>query len=176
MTKTLINKFVTHRTEGFREHAPADAPLHRELAAQLRLKLDGEVRFDEGTRALYATDSPDYRQTPVGVVLPRHKQDVIETIALCRQFGAPLTSRGAGASLAGQCCNVSVILDFSKYMRRIPELDPAKKRARVEPGVILDQLRNAAEEHHLTFGSDTSTHSYAALAGAAALFLWTRRR
>jgi FAD/FMN-containing dehydrogenase/Fe-S oxidoreductase len=151
--------------KGVHGHAPAHARLHQELSAELRRHIEGEVRFDEGSRALYATDSSNYRQTPVGVVIPRHKQDVINAIAICRQFGAPITSRGGGTSLAGQCCNVAVILDFSKYMRRITELDPARKRARVEPGVILDQLRNAAEEYHLTFGSDTSTHQYATLGG-----------
>ncbi|MGN6386706.1 MAG: FAD-binding oxidoreductase, partial [Verrucomicrobiota bacterium] len=86
------------------------------LAAKLRKQISGEVRFDHGSRALYATDGSNYRQTPIGVVIPKSKEDVIATVALCREFGAPITSRGCGTSLAGQCCNVAVIIDFTKYM------------------------------------------------------------
>src|SRR4051812_11870561 len=93
------------------------------LAQKLGRKIKGEVRFDDGSRALYATDSSNYRQTPIGVVIPRDKEDVEETFAVCREFGAPITSRGGGTSLAGQCCNVAVILDYSKYMNRILEID-----------------------------------------------------
>jgi FAD/FMN-containing dehydrogenase len=135
------------------------------LAQKLRRKLKGEVRFDDGSRALYATDSSNYRQTPIGVVLPCDAEDVMETLALCREFNAPITSRGGGTSLAGQCCNVAVIMDFSKYMNRILELDPKKRLARVQPGLIFDDLRHATEPHHLTFGSDTSTHHWCTLGG-----------
>ncbi|HEY8291971.1 MAG TPA: FAD-linked oxidase C-terminal domain-containing protein, partial [Thermomicrobiales bacterium] len=135
------------------------------LAAQLRLRIEGEVRFDDGDRALYATDSSNYRQVPIGVVLPRTKEDVIETIALCRRHGAPVLARGGGTSLAGQTCNVAVVLDFSKYMDRVVSLDPDKKEARVLPGVVLDTLRDAAERHHLTFGPDPATHDHCTLGG-----------
>src|SRR5580704_2227203 len=91
------------------------------LAEALLSEVRGEVRFDRGTRALYATDGSNYRQVPIGVVLPRDADDVLATVAMCRQFGAPLLCRGGGTSLAGQCCNVAVILDFSKYMARILE-------------------------------------------------------
>jgi len=100
------------------------------LAEALRAQVAGEVRFDRGTRALYATDGSNYRQVPIGVVLPRDADDVIATVALCREFGAPLLCRGGGTSLAGQCCNVAVILDFSKYMASILEIDPARRIAR----------------------------------------------
>lgn len=135
------------------------------LAADLRAKLSGEVRFDDGARALYATDGSNYRQVPIGVVIPRDNDDVLETIAACRRFGAPILGRGCGTSLAGQCCNVAVILDFSKYMHRIFELDPEQMLARVQPGVVLDWLRDAAEEHHLTFPPDPSTHAHCTLGG-----------
>src|SRR5271165_3385859 len=82
------------------------------LASALSRQVRGDVRFDNGTRALYATDGSNYRQVPIGVVLPRDAEDVITAIALCREFGAPLLCRGGGTSLAGQCCNVTVILDF----------------------------------------------------------------
>jgi FAD/FMN-containing dehydrogenase/Fe-S oxidoreductase len=142
--------------------APVDAS---GLAEALGKQIRGEVRFDRGSRALYATDGSNYRQVPIGVVLPRDVDDVLATVALCREFGAPLLCRGGGTSLAGQCCNVAVILDFSKYMARILEIDPARRIARVQPGVVLDHLRAAAEKHHLTFGPDPASHDRCTLGG-----------
>src|SRR6201997_2482501 len=121
------------------------------LHAALRTQGRGEVKFDNGSRALYATDGSNYRQVPIGVVLPSDADDVIAAIAVCREFGAPLLCRGGGTSLAGQCCNVAVVLDFSRHMANILEIDPDRRMARVQPGVVLDTLRNAAEKHHLTF-------------------------
>ena len=144
------------------KHAHVDAAA---LAAALRSRIEGEVRFDDSSRALYATDGSSYRQVPIGVVLPRHVDDVLATVAICREYGAPVLSRGGGTSLAGQCCNVAVILDFSKYMAGILEIDPARRIARVQPGVILDHLRNAAEKFHLTFAPDPATHDRCTLGG-----------
>ncbi|HEY6085902.1 MAG TPA: FAD-linked oxidase C-terminal domain-containing protein [Nitrospira sp.] len=135
------------------------------LAHALRDALDGEVRFDDGSRALYATDGSNYRQVPIGVVIPRTVEDVVTTVALCRQFGAPILSRGGGTSLAGQTCNVAVVMDFSKYVNRLLELDPECRKARVEPGLVLDVLRDAAERHRLTFAPDPSTHNHCTLGG-----------
>src|SRR5690242_6099456 len=135
------------------------------LAAELKGEIQGEVRFDEGSRALYATDGSNYRQVPIGVVIPKSVDDVIATVAACRKHGAPVLSRGGGTSLAGQCCNVAVVMDMSKYLNRILELDPEKKTARVEPGCVLDNLRDAAEKHHLTFAPDPSTHTHNTLGG-----------
>jgi FAD/FMN-containing dehydrogenase/ferredoxin len=135
------------------------------LAEALRAQIRCEIRFDRGTRALYSTDGSNYRQVPIGVVLPRDDDDVLTTVALCREFGAPLLCRGGGTSLAGQCCNVAVILDFSKYMARILEIDPARRIARVQPGVVLDTLLAAAEKHHLTFAPDPATHDRCTLGG-----------
>ncbi len=123
------------------------------------------MRFDDGSRALYATDGSSYRQVPIGVVVPRDADDVIATIALAREFGAPILCRGGGTSLAGQCANVAVVLDLSKYMAGILEIDPGRRVARVQPGVILDHLRAAAEKHHLTFGPDPATHDRCTLGG-----------
>ena len=95
-----------------------------ELARELARVVKGEVRFDPGSRALYATDGSNYRQIPIGLVVPRDADDVIATVAVCRKFGAPVLARGAGTSLAGQCCNVAVVLDFTKYMNQILEIDP----------------------------------------------------
>ncbi len=137
----------------------------RELAAELSHRLRGEVRFDGGSRALYATDASNYRQVPIGVVLPRDREDVLETIAACRRHGAPILSRGGGTSLAGQCCNAAVVMDFSKYVHRILGVDPDRRTAVVEPGVVLDRLRSAAAPHGLTFGPDPATHSHCTLGG-----------
>ena len=135
------------------------------LARALSDRVRGEVRFDEGSRALYATDGSNYRQVPIGVVLPRDLDDVVHTVAAAREFGAPVLSRGGGTSLAGQCCNVAVVMDFSKYMRRVLEIDPGRRLARVEPGCVLDDLRHAAEAHGLTFGPDPATHTHCTLGG-----------
>src|SRR5687767_14776036 len=86
----------------------------RALADELRAELRGEVRFDAGSRALYATDASNYRQVPIGVVLPRDRDDVIATVAACRRHGAPLLARGGGTSIPGQCCNVAVVMDLSR--------------------------------------------------------------
>jgi FAD/FMN-containing dehydrogenase/Fe-S oxidoreductase len=135
------------------------------LEAELRRQLDGEVRFDGGSRALYATDGSNYRQVPIGVVIPRHKTDVSATIEVCRQFGAPVLSRGGGTSLAGQCCNVAVVMDMSKFLHGVLALDVEGRRARVLPGTVLDVLRDAAKTHDLTFGPDPSTHNHCTLGG-----------
>ncbi len=136
-----------------------------QLAGEIAANLRGEVRFDEGTRALYATDASNYRQVPIGVVFPRDAEDVIRTVAISRAFGAPILGRGGGTSLAGQCCNVAVVIDFSKYMHGIMEIDPDRRLARVQPGVVLDSLQTAAAEFGLTFAPDPSTHMNCTLGG-----------
>src|SRR5579862_8282597 len=104
---------------------PADAfPEAAALEQELKRSVKGEVRFDRGSRALYASDASNYRQIPIGLVVPRDDEDVIAAVAACRKFGAPVLARGAGTSLAGQSCNVAVVLDFTKYMHRILEIDP----------------------------------------------------
>src|SRR5215469_4267793 len=135
------------------------------LARDLKNELRGEVRFDAGSRALYATDGSNYRQVPIGVVVPRDLDDVVATVSIARKFGAPLLNRGGGTSLAGQCCNVAICIDWTKYLHKIVELDPARKFARVEPGCVLDDLRNAANHHGLTFGPDPATHNHCTLGG-----------
>jgi FAD/FMN-containing dehydrogenase len=137
----------------------------RGLQTALSRAIEGEVRFDDGSRALYATDASNYRQVPIGVVVPRTIEDVVRAVAACREFGAPVLPRGGGTSLCGQCCNVAVVIDFTKYLHRIDELDPHRRYAWVQPGVVLDDLRNAAEEFHLTFGPDPSTHNHNTLGG-----------
>ena len=135
------------------------------LAGALRARLRGEVRFDNGSRALYATDGSNYRQVPIGVVFPHDADDVLAATATCREFGAPLLCRGGGTSLAGQCCNVGVVLDFTRHMGKILEIDPERRIARVQPGVVLDHLRNAAEKYHLTFAPDPASHDRCTIGG-----------
>ena len=154
-----------HSLPSSHAHARERFALSDELERTLRETVRGEVRFDAGSRALYATDSSNYRQIPIGLVIPADEADVDATLAACRAVGAPILPRGAGTSLAGQCCNVAVVLDFSKYLNRIVSLDPQQKVARVQPGIVLDRVRDASEVHHLTFAPDPATHSRCTLGG-----------
>src|SRR3981189_3254650 len=95
-----------------------------ELENELKRVVNGEVRFDRGSRALYAAGRSNSPQIPSGLVVPRDEEDVIATVAACRKYSAPVLPRGAGTSLAGQCCNVAVVLDFTKYMNKILETNP----------------------------------------------------
>ena len=136
------------------------------LASDLRDRVRGEVRFDAGTRAIYAHDSSNYRQVPFGVVIPKDADDAVAAVEVCRKHGTPILPRGCGTSLSGETTNVAVVLDTSKYMREIIEIDPDKKIARVQPGVVRDQLSDLTDErYNLFFAPDTSTHAYATLGG-----------
>lgn len=145
-----------------RPDLPLDA---KELADELAASISGEVRFDGGSRSMYATDASNYRQIPIGVVIPRTVDDMLKTLEICRKHDAPVLARGGGTSLCGQTCNAAVVIDTSKYLNRVLSVDPHNKLARVEPGVICDVLRQAAEAHHLTFGPDPATHSRCTLGG-----------
>ena len=138
---------------------------HRVLEALLKKTLRGDVRFGMGSRALYAADASNYRQLPVGVIMPRDAADVEAGLAACRAVGAAVLPRGAGTSVAGQCANVAVVFDYSRYMHRLVSIDPAARVAVVEPGIALDRLRDAAELHHLTYAPDPATHSRCTLGG-----------
>ncbi|MGN6663065.1 MAG: FAD-binding and (Fe-S)-binding domain-containing protein [Solirubrobacterales bacterium] len=138
----------------------------RALKQALKDSVKGEVRFDLGTRAIYSHDSSNYRQPPLGVVLPRDAEDVVAAVAACREHGAPVLPRGCATSLSGATANVALVIDTSKYMREIVEIDPERRIARVQPGVIRDQLAEVTEpRHNLTFAPDTSTHEYATFGG-----------
>lgn len=162
-----MNTFHSLEPLPLSSHAkPVDSFLQAaELESELKRTVKGEVRFDRGSRAMYASDASNYRQIPIGLVVPRDDEDVMAAVAACRLFRAPVLPRGAGTSLAGQSCNVAVVLDFTKYMNRILELDPDRKFARVQPGVVLDTLRNRAEQHQLTFAPDPSTHNRCTIGG-----------
>jgi len=151
----------------FRTPPRAQMRLDRErLEKELRGHVTGEVRFSPGDRALYTTGGSNYRQLPIGIVIPRTIDDVVATVAVCRELGAPVLAKGGGTSLAGQSCNVAVVLDFSKYLNEIVEIDPGRRLARIQPGLILDHLRKPAQdEHGLTYGPDPSTHDHCTLGG-----------
>ena len=156
MLKILTAPSPNSRTDAVNAVVDLDtAGLERELHGAVR----GEVRFDRGTRAMYSTDASNYRQVPVAVVVPRDSDDVVAALAICRRFGAPVVSRGGGTSLAGETCNAAVVIDFSKYMNAIVEIDWERKTARVQPGLVNDDLRDRAEERHLTWGPDPATHN-----------------
>src|SRR3981189_2555979 len=122
-----------------------------ELEKELKQAVRGEVRFDRGSRALYATDGSNYRQIPIGLVVPRDDADVVAAVAACRKYGAPVLARGAGTKVKGQCCNVAVGLDFTKYMNRILELNRHERFCRGQRANVLDRCKNRAEMHQLTF-------------------------
>ena len=119
------------------------------LRRDLRAAIEGEVRFDAGSRALYATDLSIYRQVPIGVVVPRTADDVVKTVELCCAYGAPVLGRGAGTSLVGQCTNEAVVLDCSKYLNRILELDPEPGSIRLRTQEAALRLEDAVEKHPL---------------------------
>ncbi|MFA9432093.1 FAD-binding and (Fe-S)-binding domain-containing protein [Egicoccus sp. AB-alg2] len=144
---------------------PADEATRQALAFALRREVAGEVRFDPGSRHLFATDASNYRHVPLGVVTPRHADDVAATLAVCRDAGVPVTMRGAGTSLAGQATNTGVVLDVSRHLDRIEWVDPDARLARVEPGVVLAALQAAAAPHGLAFGPDPSTADRCTLGG-----------
>lgn len=138
------------------------------LAADLRTAVRGEVRFDAGSKALYASDASNYRQVPLGVVVPADADDLVAALGVCRRFDVPFLTRGGGTSQNGQCVNVAVVADTSKYFNRVVSVDPVAKAAVVEPGVVCDTLRDAAEAHGLTFAPDPATHSRCTLGGMIA--------
>jgi FAD/FMN-containing dehydrogenase/Fe-S oxidoreductase len=137
----------------------------RELERDLAERVDGEVRFDAGTRGAYSTDASNFRQVPIGVVLPRSVAAATEAVAVCRSHGVPLLSRGGGTSLAGQCTNTAVVIDWSKYCSRLVGVDPEERTCTVEPGIVLDVLNDQLKEYGLRFGPEPATHMNCAIGG-----------
>ncbi|MDY5584831.1 MAG: FAD-binding and (Fe-S)-binding domain-containing protein [Arcanobacterium sp.] len=132
---------------------------------ELSLAVPGNVDFSLRARSEYATDASNYRVVPSAVVFPRNAQDVIDVLQLCREFQVPLTSRGAGTSVAGNAIGSGVVLDFSRHMNRILEIDPETQTALIEPGVVLSELQTAAQHFGLRFGPDPSTQNRATFGG-----------
>ncbi|HEY1859637.1 MAG TPA: FAD-binding oxidoreductase, partial [Gemmataceae bacterium] len=140
--------------------------LQRELLGRhLRKHIEGEVRFDLIARKLYSTDASIYEIEPLGVVIPKTVADLVATVQVAAEARVPLTARGGGTSLSGQSIGAGIVVDCSKYLNGILEFDPAHRTARVQPGVILDQLNRAAAHHGLQFGPDVATASRANLGG-----------
>jgi FAD/FMN-containing dehydrogenase/Fe-S oxidoreductase len=135
------------------------------LEHDLRRRVDGEVRFDAGSRGTYSTDASNYRQVPVGVVVPRTVEAGAETVAVCAGHGVPVVSRGGGTSLAGQSCNAAVVIDWSKYCHGLVSVDPDARTCVVEPGIVLDQLNAQVAPHQLMFGPKPATHDHCTLGG-----------
>ncbi|MEU7428751.1 FAD-linked oxidase C-terminal domain-containing protein [Streptomyces sp. NPDC040750] len=146
---------------------PFDAPAVdvASLEAALCEVVDGEVRFDPGSRGAYVTDGSNYRQVPIGVVVPRSVEAGAQAVQVCARFGAPVLSRGGGTSLAGQSTNTAVVIDWSKYCHALISLDPDARTCVVEPGIVLDELNRRLSDHQLQFGPKPSTHSHCALGG-----------
>jgi len=135
------------------------------LERRLRAEITGEVRFDRFTRGRYATDASHYQIMPLGVVTPRTIEEADRAIAIAREEGVSVLPRGGGTSQCGQTVNASLVLDCSKYLNRIVELDAAGRRAVVEPGIVLDDLNRALKPHGLWFPVDISTASRATIGG-----------
>ncbi|WP_166278858.1 FAD-binding and (Fe-S)-binding domain-containing protein [Motilibacter deserti] len=137
----------------------------RGLREELERRVDAEVRFDPGSRGAYSTDASNYRQVPIGVVVPRSVEAAVEAVAVCRELGAPVLSRGGGTSLAGQACNVAVVIDWSKHCNRLLSVDPVARTCAVEPGIVLDELNRQLAAYGLQFGPKPATHANCTLGG-----------
>src|SRR5205809_1952904 len=138
------------------------------LRRALAESITGEVRFERLDRVIYSTDASVYQIVPLGVVLPKTREDVIATLKVCARFGVPITARGGGTSQAGQSIGPGVILDFSKHCNRILEVNAAEKWVRVEPGCVLDDLNLHVKPHGLQFAPDISTANRATIGGMVA--------
>src|ERR671914_2867419 len=138
---------------------------HFEIEAELKKRIDGELRFDRYSRLLYSTDASIYQIEPIGVVVPRHKGDVQASIEIANKLGVTLLPRGGGTSLAGQAVGHSIVLDFSKYMQNVLEVDKEELWCRVQPGLVQDELNAYVRPLGLQFGPDTSTSNRATIGG-----------
>jgi FAD/FMN-containing dehydrogenase len=131
----------------------------------LRDRVDGEVRFDPGSLGAYSTDASNFRQIPIGVVVPRTIEAGAEAVSICAEFDIPVLSRGGGTSLAGQCTNAAVVVDWSKYCHRLLSVDADHRRCVVEPGIVLDALNEQLREYGLRFGPEPATHMNCTIGG-----------
>jgi FAD/FMN-containing dehydrogenase/Fe-S oxidoreductase len=136
-----------------------------QLPDRLRAEVSGDVLSDPASRALYSTDASNFRHVPAVVVRPRTVDDVLAAVSLAVEHGVPITSRGAGTSIAGNSAGPGVVIDFARYLDRVVEVDPDRRLAVVQPGVVLDRLNAACKPHGLLFGPDPSTHSRCTLGG-----------
>lgn len=145
-----------------RRGATVDA---KSLEAALRDRVDGEVRFDDGSRAAYSTDASHFRQTPIGVVVPHTPEAAVRAVAVAREHDAPVLSRGGGTSLAGQCTNTAVVIDWSKYGNRLESVDTEARTCVVQPGIVLAELNRQLAPSGLRFGPEPATHANCTIGG-----------
>jgi FAD/FMN-containing dehydrogenase/Fe-S oxidoreductase len=138
------------------------------LRRDLEARIEGEVRFDTITRALYSTDASVYQIQPLGVVIAGSREDLVKTVAICRRHRCPITMRGGGTSQAGQAIGAGIVVDTSKHLNHVLEINAEERWARVEPGVVLDELNAALRPHDLRFAPDISTASRATVGGMMA--------
>src|ERR1700756_1632693 len=138
---------------------------YHEIEAELKKRIEGDIRFDRYTRLLYSTDASIYQIEPIGVVVPRHKGDVQAVIEVANKLGVPILPRGGGTSLAGQTVGHAIVLDFSKYMQNVLEVNTEERWCRVQPGLVQDELNAHVRPMGLLFGPDTSTSNRATLGG-----------
>jgi len=136
-----------------------------EIAQELQKRVSGEVRFDPFSRVLYSTDASIYQMEPVGVVIPRSVEDVLAVVEVGRDSGVPVLPRAGGTSLAGQTVNHAIVIDFSKYLNQVLEVNPEEHWARVQPGIVLDQLNRELAGHNLQYAPDPTTANRACVGG-----------
>lgn len=148
--------------------SPLSTEQLRAFCAELEPQLDGELRTDAMTRALYATDASMYEITPEAVLIPRHATDVQRALQVANNFNVPVLPRGGGSSLAGQTVGAALVIDFTRHLDQILEINAEEQWARVQPGVVLDLLNEAAAEHGLMVGPDPAPSSRATLGGMLA--------
>lgn len=135
------------------------------LEHALQRALDCEVRFDAGSLAMYANDASNFRQVPLGVVVPKTLGDIVTTHKVCAEFGAPIVNRGGGTSLSGETVNFAVVIDSSKYLTAMGEVDMSDCSIVVEPGAINEQVNKHTGKHNVVFGPDPSSHSRCTIGG-----------
>src|SRR5499426_4507566 len=138
---------------------------YHEIEAELKKRIEGDIRFDRYSRLLYSTDASMYQIEPIGVVVPRHKGDVQAVIEVANKFNVPVLPRGGGTSLAGQTVGRAIVLDFSKYMKNVLDVNQEELWCRVQPGLVQDELNAYVRPMGLQFGPDTSTSNRATIGG-----------
>src|SRR5439155_13429896 len=143
----------------------ANGRIGSDLERELRRLVEGEVRFDDYSRHLYSTDASMYQVEPIGVVLPRSSADVRAVLELANRYNVPVLPRGGGTSLAGQTVNHAVVMDFSRFMNRVLEVNEEERWCRVQPGLVQDELNAHVRPLGLLFGPDTSTSNRATIGG-----------
>src|SRR5947207_10685319 len=162
-TETIPARVDTRYRGGMSATAAVDT---RGLRRRLEQTVEGEVRFDTASKAMYATDASNYRQVPIGVVIPKTLEDIVATHRACHEFGAPIVNRGGGTSLSGETVNFAVVIDNSKYLTEIGDADAATQTVTCQTGVINEKLNEkTGEQIGMIFGPDPSTHSRCTIGG-----------